>query len=314
MLADAARATKWLRAFRAALPATPSALQRALGRVRAFAQQVHVIEPDGDSEGAVADLDAVILAAVVEGAVIDGDLRVSLEEYLGRTLWWASASSAAHESILALAAQRAANVGRIVGGGPWQTSFYRAGLPLASSIRLRDALVPHVNRLVTVLRSPEDDPDEALLWLATAIAPAAPELAGWRTLTRADLRDALARWLHGEPTETIEAHHPDLWSTVENDLDTLLPWILTALIEYLTTASEDSEIRDLAHRRLGVARLRYGVSDSGLCDHVRRGVDRVVVTRLAAQFAALPPVEQFFQDRDDFITARLNPAAHDDDG
>jgi hypothetical protein len=150
--------------------------------VRAFANQVDLLEVDRDTNQVVADLDAIILAAAVEGAVIDGDLRRSLEELLGRTLWWAGTTGATRDAILTQATQRATHVARIVGGDPWRTAFYRAALPLASSLKLRDALAPHVRQLAEALRSPDGDHDENLLWLASAAAPAAPELASWRDL------------------------------------------------------------------------------------------------------------------------------------
>jgi hypothetical protein len=142
MLGDESKVPKWLKAFRLELPATHSALERALRRVRAFANQIDVLEVDRDTNQVVADLDAIILAAAVEGAVIDGDLRRSLEELLGRTLWWAGTTGTAREQILTQATQRATHVARIVGGDPWRIAFYRAGLPLASSVKLRDALAP----------------------------------------------------------------------------------------------------------------------------------------------------------------------------
>jgi superfamily II DNA/RNA helicase len=304
MLGDESKVPKWLKAFRLELPATHSALERALRRVRAFANQIDVLEVDRDTNQVVADLDAIILAAAVEGAVIDGDLRRSLEELLGRTLWWAGTTGTAREQILTQATQRATHVARIVGGDPWRIAFYRAGLPLASSVKLRDALAPHVRWLAEILWSPDGDHDESLLWLAS-VAPAAPELASWQDLPQAGLRDALRRWLAGEPTTAIRQAHPEVWQVIEEDLETLLPWVLTAVIEFIATAQQEPELRDLAHQRLGVARLRYGVPDKGLCDHVRRGADRVLLAELAAEFAALPVIEQVFQDRDDFITARL---------
>ncbi|MGH2392344.1 MAG: DEAD/DEAH box helicase, partial [Candidatus Limnocylindria bacterium] len=77
MLGDQPKVAKWLKAFRSTLPPAPSALERALNRVRRYARQIDVLEADRDDDGVVAELDAVILAAIVEGAVVDGDLRTS---------------------------------------------------------------------------------------------------------------------------------------------------------------------------------------------------------------------------------------------
>jgi superfamily II DNA/RNA helicase len=306
MLGDAAKVKTWLRAFRSHLPATRTALENALSWVRGFAREIDLLEPGRDDRGAVAVLDAIILAAIVEGAVIDGDLRASLEEHLGRTLWWANANTTTRNAILDHASQRATHVAQFVGGGSWQAAFYRAGLPVASAIALRDALVPHLDNLTQALDDPDSNPDDTLIWLATTVAPAAPELADWGHLPRGELQDSLTQWLRGEPTDAIAATHPQVWDEIQGDLEALVPWILTATIEFAATA-KDSELRDLAHRRLGVARLRYGVPLNVLCDHVRRGEDRTVLAQLAAEFAQLPLEVQLFQDLDDFITARLNP-------
>lgn len=305
MLGKQSDVRKWLKAFRSALPPTPSALERALARVRAFADQIDLLEADRDRDRAVAEVDALILTAIIEGSVIDGDVRTSIEANLGRTLWWAGASAHVREAVLVQATERAKHISRMVGGGSWERAFYRAGLPLASSVKLRDALAHHTARLADALQDPGRDNDETLLWLASTIAPAAPELAEWRELPTDAIQGALARWLRGEPTTDIAAAHPDVWEAIEGSLETLLPWVLTAVIEYVAAAEQQPELRDLGHRRLALARVRYGVPDPGLCDHVRRGADRVVVTNLAAEFAALPPIEQFFQNRDDFITERL---------
>ena len=82
----------------------------------------------------------------------------------------------------------------------------------------------------------------------------------------------------------IRARHPELWEAIEADLDTLVPWVLTGAIEFAAAAVGDDDLRDVAHRRLAVSRLRYGVPRIELCDLVRRGHDRVHITELAEAY------------------------------
>jgi hypothetical protein len=112
MMSKQADALKWLRGFRAQLPLTASALARALATVRLFAQQLDVLEQPGevDPELAVANLDALIVAAAIEGAVVDGDFRAALEDLLGRTLWYTEASEYQRTAVLDHAVQRAQRV------------------------------------------------------------------------------------------------------------------------------------------------------------------------------------------------------------
>jgi len=58
----------------------------------------------------LAVVDAAILAAIAEGAVVDGDLRHAVEDVLGRTLWYAGANAITREKLLQRTTVRAAYV------------------------------------------------------------------------------------------------------------------------------------------------------------------------------------------------------------
>ncbi|HMS14223.1 MAG TPA: hypothetical protein PKD80_14065 [Microthrixaceae bacterium] len=309
MIPSADHRDKWLQAFRSNLPATPSALTAALRKARAFGRHIDVLEPEVDGKTPMADLDALIIAAIVEGGVIDGDLRTCLEEVLGRTLWWSGASDAERDGVLAFAERRAAQVVNFIGGDRWQTAFYRTGLPMASAIALRDSLTPQAAALAAALQSIVSDLDPWFYWMASQVAPVSRELAHWRILDNTAIEDALRLWIAGEPESSIIGAHPEVWATISGDLETLLPWVMTALVEFTATELAQPALSDLAHQSLGISRLRYGVPTQALCVVVRNGIDRVTATRLAAEFQTLAPAVQHGQDLESYIKARVEAEA-----
>ena len=115
--------------------------------------------------------------------------------------------------------------------------------------------------------------------------------------------------MDGAPVDQIAAAHPDAWETVADDLDSLLPWVLTAAVEFLLVDTDLTTMRDVAHARLGISRLRYGVPVLDCCDLVRRGADRVRVAGLVAEYRDLQPAEQQEISRAAFVTEHLTEQA-----
>ena len=181
----------------------------------------------------LATVDAVILEAIAEGATVDGELRQDLEALLARTLWYQGAHPALRDFVLTRAAQRAERLRGAVPPGPWASAFYRTGLPVRSCLALRDALVGRATELAEHLQDSAGDHDALLLALATRIAPAARELCAWADLDTAVLHNVLKQWMDGASVDQIAAAHPDAWDVVADRLDSLLPWVLTATVEFL---------------------------------------------------------------------------------
>lgn len=292
MNADEVQAAKWLRAFTTELPATRSALTDALQAMFNWGQDVlsgH--EPSADKRLAV--VDATILAAIAEGAVVDGDLRHAVEDVLGRTLWYAGANAVTREQLLQRATYRAAYVGRRVALDNWSKAFYRSGLPLNCCLALRDALAPHIGSIYDDVVDPYGNHDNVLLWLAVRIAPKTEELGHWQEVSAEELYGALHMWLMGESEEDIESRYAAAWKAVRpTDLETLIPWVLTAIIDFIATETGESVFRELAHRRVVPVRLRYGVPDAAMCELVRDGFDRDDVVTVAEEFKYAPPDAQ----------------------
>lgn len=115
--------------------------------------------------------------------------------------------------------------------------------------------------------------------------------------------------MDGAPVDQIAAAHPDAWDIVADDLDSLLPWILTATIEFLLVDTNLTSMRDVAHARLGISRMRYGVPVLDCCDLVRRGANRVRVAELVAEYRDLQPAEQKEMSRVAFVTEHLTESA-----
>jgi hypothetical protein len=103
------QANKWLRTFSAELPATQSTLTAALQAMFTWSADI-LVGQDNINDERLAVVDATILAAIADGAVIDGDLRDSIEDVLGRTLWYAGANAVAREKLLERATYRATHV------------------------------------------------------------------------------------------------------------------------------------------------------------------------------------------------------------
>ena len=112
--------------------------------------------------------------------------------------------------------------------------------------------------------------------------------------------------MDGAPVDQIAAAHPDAWDVVADRLDSLLPWDLTATVEFLLVDTNLTTMRDVAHARLGISRMRYGVPVLDCCDLVRRGADRVRVAELAAEYRDLQPAEQQEMSRVAFVTEHLS--------
>lgn len=304
MVDDAAGAKKWLKAFRAQLPSTKSALARALDALRNHAAALHILDLGEDNEQPAEPIDALVLSAVAEGATSDGELRHALEEALGRTLWYATTHPSTRNHLLELAARRASHVVKVVGDARWSRAFYRSGLPVTTCVPVRNAVVAQAGRLQQAMADPAVDPDGWLLWLAFDIAPLARDLQHWRDHPQPAVADALNMWLHGEPTEEIRMRHSELWEAIEADLDTLIPWVLTGAIEFAAAAVGNDDLRDLAHRRLAVSRLRYGVPRIELCDLVRRGHDRVHITQLAEAYDQESDMTKILVSLHDYVESR----------
>jgi hypothetical protein len=292
MSSDETQATKWLRAFTAELPATRSALTEALQAMFNWGQDALSGQYDtGDERLAV--VDATILAAVAEGAIIDGDIRHAVEDILGRTLWYVGANAVTREKLLERATRRAAYVARRVAFDTWSQAFYRSGLPLKSCLALRDALAPNTDFIYDEVTDPHSDHDAVLFWLAAHMAPAVTELEHWRGIPVTELEGALRMRLFAHPEERIESQYPAAWKAVRpNDLETLIPWVLTAVIDFIATETEAPGVRELAHRRLVPVRLRYGVPRGDMCELVRAGFDRDDTVAAAEDFEYAPPAVQ----------------------
>ncbi len=299
---------KWLRAFRSELPPSRSALHEALAHLRTIPNHLLL---DHDDE--LAAVDALILEATAEGAATEGELRQQLEEILGCSLWHAGTRAAQRDPILQRAAGRAEVVQRAIGGDTWRAAFYRTGLPLASCLALRDAISRDANRIAALLSDALADHDEVVLWLASRVAPCSPELRAWADFDEADVCEVLRAWLAGISIDSISDDFPEASSAVLDEVEGLLPWVLTAAVEFISLQSDQLDLREMAHVRLEISRLRYGVPHTVLSDLVRDGADRVEVSRLNEEYERLDRSAWPVPDRADFVRQALDRARHADE-
>lgn len=309
MTNDADSARNWLRLMRANLPLTESALTTALKQLQTTAE-ARLADPDGAPE----TLDTLILAAFAEGSVADGELRRHLEEALGRTLWFPTTHPNQQARLMAKAVTRGAFVRQSAGSAELSRAFYRSGLPFKTCLNLKSLLEPHASDLARRIEDVSADHDELLVELAAQYAAAAgAPLDHWDGVDEQELHKALTLWLQGRPVDEIVETHPDAWNTVESqDLETLLPWMLTGAIEIIATLQGSESLRETAHRRLGLSRLRYGVPHQDLCELAREH-DRVVLAQLADDFGELSRDRVLLTPLRDFAERRLAELSQDNE-
>jgi hypothetical protein len=316
MANEEAKARSWFRAFRQELPPTRSALSLALSRLRGLARYIQTVDPATDTNEILAAIDALIVAALAEGATIDGDLRTELEHLLGRTLWAVGLDATRQDRVLSIAVQRGLRLQVMFRAEGWQKAFYRSGLPMQSCNALREAVAPLAASITATAGSGDFDSDGWLIRLATEVAPQAAVLARWADLDRSELSTVLASWLAGTPAADIEHAHPEVWTVIQFDLDSLVPWVLTATIDFIATeindgaghGATDPEVRDQLYHALAITRLRYGVPRGDLCEPVRRGCDRVRAVELAGEHSQLSGWDRL-EPIGDYIARRLEEDA-----
>ncbi|MFE5337474.1 DEAD/DEAH box helicase [Isoptericola sp. NPDC056573] len=276
------QAQKWREAFRRELPPTETALTSAMNELLKR-------DPDRLSGDAKNALDALTIEALAEAAAVDGDLRHALETALEQTVWSSTSVPSAKEAGLGKAVDYVRAVAARV-ADPWQRqALYRAGFSLDSCLALRDALVTDLDEVIGLLydHSGEDHSDELMYKLVSVLVSALSELDALRAVDAAGLEGALRMWVAAEAEDAIEAAYPDAWAALtSNHLETLLPWALTGAFEVIAALAGDLDVRERAHRLLRPVRIRDGVPDAELCELVRRGHDRVTVTRIAREIVA----------------------------
>lgn len=309
MTNDKPGARKWLRLMRASLPATNSALTQALKLLQATAETRLA-----DLKSAPETVDTLILAAFAEGSVADGELRRHLEESLGRTLWFPTTQPNQQERLMSKAVTRAAFVRQSAGSAEISTAFYRSGLPFQTCLTLKGLLQQHGGDLAGKIKDDSADHDELLLVLATEYAAiAGAPLDHWNGVDQISLKKALRLWLRGHPNDQIVKAHPEAWNSVESqDLETRLPWVVTGVIEIIAALHGSQDLRETAHRRLGLSRLRYGVPHQDLCELAREH-DRVLLTQLAQEFEDASSWPQLAPPLRDFVERRLVELSQEDE-
>lgn len=125
---DRVKAKSMLRLFRSELPPTASRLVLVFEDLRRRADKAEL-----------GPLEPFLLAAITEAAITDGELRISLEKILGRSLYFAGLSDIQKASLLN-AVEIHANRVKSRFTSPWLIVAYRTGLPLTTCALIRKGL------------------------------------------------------------------------------------------------------------------------------------------------------------------------------
>jgi superfamily II DNA/RNA helicase len=283
MTSDHDQARQWRRAMRQALPPTETALTAALKEMQSRA-------PEHMTDDTKAIIDVITIEALAESAAVDGDLRKALEEALQRTFWSATSAPQVQATTVSAGTGYAARVALRVPDPDIRAAVYRSGLRLDGVLALRDAIAAELDTVVTVLRS--DPPDQLaqdglLYWLIDKCVANLEELESLRAVEPKQLTEALQAWVEGKSEDELARDHAEAWSALTaRHIEVLLVWALTGSFELIAALAHDLPLREVAHRRLGPSRLRYGVPYAELCALVRDGAERVDVARLAEEYLA----------------------------
>ena len=236
------------------------------------------------------DLDAFLLRAVVEAALRQGDLRLELQDTLGRTLWWASAPEDRRESLLDAAEERAEALRSPVVPWGWNRVIYRTGLDRGACSELRarlDRLDPtHLHSLADSVEMSPEDSEPILERLAVAASNVTPVEYSWPIrLDSEEERESIVRlWLSGAEPE------PDDGRSLAKAFEYLgryAPWILGASIEILGWMHDlDSSQLARIHSNLGLDRLRFGAPSGEAANMVACGLPRPEAADLWRRYRA----------------------------
>jgi len=169
-----------------------------------------------------------------------------------------------------------------------RTAIYRSGLRLHGSLQLRTALIQYIDDISNILHAAPSDPvqnDALLLRIVRSCVATVDELEKLRGLDAEKVSAALEAWIAGDSEPDIIERFPDVWEKLApGDLDTLLPWAVTGALEIAAALADDAALRDAGHERLAPSRIRYGTFDASLCQLIRDGRDRILVSALAREY------------------------------
>lgn len=279
---DEAKARKRLSVFRTQLPPTKSQLATAIRLLQARAD-----------DAALGDLEGFLLAAIAEAALTDGDLRLALEDVLGRSLYFAALNGIAKDKILDAAERRAASI-RTGYPSAWLKVVYRTGLPAASCARIRDGLsaidLAQLTMLGTVysLVSPTMSSAEALERLLREVVIDIAELHWPAEIEPSHAGAIIAAWLSGDEAENVSVTTGETVVRIQhafNVLSGMGPWLIGATVEvigHLTGLDHTGNAR--IHGALELDRLRSGTNSTGAAHLAAQGMDRHEASKLWTEY------------------------------
>lgn len=275
---DESKARKKLTVFRTQLPPTRSQLDAAITLLQARAD-----------DAALGELEGFLLAAIAEAALTDGDLRLALEEVLGRSLYFAALNDIAKDKILDAAERRATTI-RTGYPSEWLRVVYRTGLPAASCAVIRDSLntidLAQFTILGTVdsLVSPTLSSSDALKMLLREVLIDVPELRWPAEIDPSGAGAIIEAWLSGDEADKVSETTGETVVRIQhafNALSGMGPWLIGATVEvigYLTGLNHTSNAR--MHGALELDRLRSGTNSTGAARIAALGADRHEASKL----------------------------------
>lgn len=275
------------------VPRTKSQLTKAYQVLQRVQDAVNVSEENCQ---ALRELDSFILAAVAEGILEQGDLRIELEEALGATLWWAGAPESRTEQLVVNAARRAKSLAGALPG--WNRAVYRTGLDTATCAEIRSFVDGLDTAQFLSLAHEEEFPTintdllEEVAMIATLVR-ASGERWPDDVVDEPSRRNVLQAWLaganeaEGVPTASLDSAFSALASSGT--------WIVGSALEILgwRTGMTGEALATVA-ARLELSRLRTGSPSEAAAQLVDGGLPRKDAGELWRRFMAAPA--------DDFIS------------
>ena len=286
MATDKSKAKAVLEKLSRDIPPTKSQL------IKAF-QVLHRVQDSADISDADAlvlrELDSFLLAAITEGALEQGDLRVALEAALGSTLWWAGAPKDRRLELVGFAVRRGGALAAAPDG--WNRAVYRTGLDVGTCAAVKNFVegldpAPLRELVEDELALPVDGLLETVSMIATLVQPGAGRWPDDLT-DEADRKKILTAWLSGSgspdglPKAKVEKAFGNLGSHGT--------WIVGSALEILgwKLGMTGDQIATMAVR-LELPRLRTGTPSDGAAQLVDGGLPRGEAAELWSNYLENP--------------------------
>lgn len=210
---------------------------------------------------------------LTEDAVDNAEWGEVIEEALGRSLWWFSATTALRQAAVGRLGAHCSILRQRYPDQKMRAALHQSGLPVSSSTIVLNALYeqPEIGQAILAGDLP------TLLQVCLLVPELATELHK-RGLPASDVPGAVTSWVRGDSRDVVSTHLAVSSSIAQLEIlcDGPLPWIAGAVysIARVLVDGQPGGPPEGAYKALDHQLIRYGVPTSEMAQLVRRGNDR----------------------------------------